>query len=130
MKRILLTTLAGVAILLCGTGLFALGYYYRKPMETETTPLGDADTEPELDYESTSLRPNCSFIVSDHGEITFKPSNNHVIDHVVGSAPSRITTAHPYEDRILIEFQRTAEAGSGLCTVVRASRTGYREAGE
>ena len=43
MKRILLTTLVGVAILLCGTGLFALGYYCHKAMETKTSPLADAD---------------------------------------------------------------------------------------
>ena len=89
----------------------------------------DANTEADADVgpEKTLLHPNCTFVVSDYGEIAFKPSTNHVIEHVYGWWSE---DKYHVADRILIEFQDPTDKGSESCKIVQATRTGPRDDGD
>lgn len=62
-------------------------------------------------------------------DVDFHSSQNHVVDYRVGRRASRSTTAHGYQDRILIEFSGSTEA-SGVCKILQVARLGYRRGGE
>jgi len=81
-----------------------------------------------LGYESMELRRDASFSLVDPYNVEFAPSENLVLDYRVGRRPSRSTTAHGCQDRILIEFTPRGKA-SGLCDVVHVERIGYRRGG-
>lgn len=86
-------------------------------------------TDIGLGYERITLHSHTSFVVSEDEEISFVPSSHHVVEYVVGRKHSRMTTAHGYQDRILIEFKEVPENLAGYCEVIQASRTGYRRGG-
>jgi len=82
-----------------------------------------------LGYERAVIHAKQSFIVDKSGSVTFRGSDTHVLEYVVGKRPSRMTTAHGYEDRILIEFRDNPHDPSGDCTLLRGARVGYRRGG-
>ncbi len=82
-----------------------------------------------LGYERAAIYANQSFSVDEAWSVAFHRSDTHVLEYVVGRGHSRVTTAHGYEDRILIEFKNNPQDPSGQCTVLRGTRTGYRRVG-
>jgi len=82
-----------------------------------------------LDYEHACVHPNQSFKIDDSGNVSFSKADTHVLEYVVGRDHSRVTTAHGYWDRILIQFKDDPESVSGKCTILRAARVGYRRIG-
>lgn len=82
-----------------------------------------------LEFERTRLLPDATFTVEEGRRASFSPAQGaHVIEHVVGREPSRISTAHGYNDRVYIEFRDTGQT-DGFCEVVQAERLGYRRGG-
>lgn len=79
-----------------------------------------------LEYKSSMIHENSSFTVGMHEDVTFKKSDTHVFEYVEGRHHSRVTTAHGYTDRILIEFKDNPKDPSGECTLLRGARVGYR----
>jgi len=80
-----------------------------------------ANSYADVGPEKTSFLRNRTFVVSDDGDVAFKSSTNHVIEHLYGGRDRRHVG-----DRILIEFQDPKDTESRSCKVVQATRTGPR----
>lgn len=81
-----------------------------------------------LKHEHAFVHLRQSFSVGEHERVTFRDSDTHILEHISGKGHSRVTSAHGYCDRILIEFR--CDPDELTCTVVRGVRLGYRRGGE
>ena len=106
-------TIVGVSIILLGV---PLGLW-------QCTDIG-------LEYENATVHLNSTFAVTgQYDEVVFRPSDHHVFVYTAGRRHSRVTSAHGFGDRLLIEFTGAPERDSGRCQVIKAysSRIGYMQ---
>ena len=81
-----------------------------------------------LECESIRVIENHTYVMGDGGAPVYKPANGvHLLEYRIGAHHSRVSSAHPWADDVVIEF---ALDENGFGTVSRAHWWGFRDLGE